>query len=264
MGWPLSLGLALRLLKELVGGERMSQAQALWRRHGIVALDVDTFEQAVDLVELLGAYAVQYKVGSRLFASCGPSILRWLGESGKEVFLDLKYHDIPSVVGDAVAQISALYPQVRLVTVHALGGEQMIEAAVKGAGDQLQVIAVTALTSMRPEQLGWLGFGHESVAQLGLALGSRAVEAGAAGVVCSAQELELLRPRLGSVCYVTPGIRPAGWRAQGAADDQARVMTPRAALEAGSDRLVVGRPIVRATDPLMALLGLIQSLTVRG
>lgn len=241
----------------------MSQAQALWRRHGIVALDVDTFEEAVALVELLGAYASQYKVGSRLFASCGPSILRWLGEADKEVFLDLKYHDIPSVVGDAVAQIAALYPQVKLVTVHALGGQQMIEAAVKGAGSQLSVIAVTALTSMRPEQLSWLGFKHDSVAELGLALGQGAVEAGAHGVVCSAQELELLRPVLGQVCYVTPGIRPAGWRARGS-DDQARVMTPGEALEAGSDRLVVGRPIVRATDPLMALLGLIQSLTVRG
>lgn len=233
----------------------------------IVALDVDTFDEAIALVDRVGARASFYKVGSRLFAACGPQILAELGRLGKRVFLDLKYHDIPSVVEQAVEQVGRLYPAVELLTVHALGGQEMIRrASSSGERAGIAVIAVTALTSMRPSELAWLGldarFG-EDVAAYALALARGALSAGAAGIVCSAAELESLREALGELgqgaCYVTPGIRPQRWDGQAVSDDQARVATPKAALMAGSSYLVVGRPVYADEAPEQAFKRIVES-----
>ncbi len=223
----------------------------------IVALDYPEAAPALDLVVRLEPALCRLKVGKELFTAAGPQLVEQLRQRGFEVFLDLKFHDIPNTVAQACKAAAAL--GVWMVNVHALGGRRMMEAAreaVVQASRPPKLIAVTVLTSMAQEDLSELGM-NATPADMVLRLATLARDSGLDGVVCSAQEAALLRRELGNkFCLVTPGIRPA----DAAADDQARTMTPRAALENGSSYLVIGRPITRAADPLLALQEISQQI----
>ena len=223
----------------------------------IVALDYPEAAPALDLVARLEPALCRLKVGKELFTAAGPQLVEQLVQRGFEVFLDLKFHDIPNTVAQACKAASAL--GVWMVNVHALGGRRMMEAAreaVAQAAKPPKLIAVTVLTSMAQEDLAELGIAA-TPAELVLRLATLARDSGLDGAVCSAQEAALLRRACGSeFCLVTPGIRPA----DATADDQSRIMTPRAALKAGSSYLVIGRPITRAADPLLALQEISQQI----
>ncbi len=216
----------------------------------IVALDFSEAAPALALAGRLEPSLCRLKVGKELFTAEGPQLVDKLMKSGFEVFLDLKFHDIPNTTAQACKSAAAM--GVWMVNVHALGGRRMLEAAqeaVATATRPPKLIAVTVLTSMGQEDLSELGIA-DTPAQLVLRLARLARNSGLDGVVCSAQEAALLRRECGNeFCLVTPGIRPA----EAGMDDQMRVMTPRAALENGSSYLVIGRPITRAADPLIAL-----------
>ena len=216
----------------------------------IVALDYPEAAPALELVARLDPALCRLKVGKELFTATGPRLLEQFMQRGFDVFLDLKFHDIPNTTAQACKAAAAL--GVWMVNVHALGGRKMMEAAreaVAQAARPPKLIAVTVLTSMAQEDLAELGM-VVTPAELVLRLATLAREGGMDGVVCSAQEASLLRKHCGSeFCLVTPGIRPA----DASADDQSRIMTPRAALEAGASYLVIGRPITRAADPMLAL-----------
>jgi orotidine-5'-phosphate decarboxylase len=213
----------------------------------IVALDLPTAERALALVDHLGESVDYYKVGAPLFTRSGPAIVHELTRRGKRVFLDLKYHDIPNTVAHAVSAAAEL--GVAMLTVHASGGSAMMRAAREAVGSAgPRLVAVTLLTSFAATDLEevWnkeLRSLREEVARLA----ALAAEAGMDGVVASAIEAEAIKRRHGpDFTVVTPGIRPAGH----GAGDQARVATPAEAVRAGSDYLVVGRPIVAAEDPV--------------
>lgn len=216
----------------------------------IVALDYPQAAPALELVARLEPGLCRLKVGKELFTATGPQLLEQFMRRGFEVFLDLKFHDIPNTTAQACKAAAAL--GVWMVNVHALGGRRMMEAAreaVAQAPRPPKLIAVTVLTSMAQEDLMELGIDAKP-ADLVLRLAILARGSGLDGVVCSAQEATLLRRHCGDeFCLVTPGIRPADT----AANDQSRIMTPRAALQAGSSYLVIGRPITLAADPLLAL-----------
>ncbi|MGA8147341.1 MAG: orotidine-5'-phosphate decarboxylase [Gallionellaceae bacterium] len=216
----------------------------------IVALDYPQAAPALELVARLEPGLCRLKVGKELFTATGPQLLEQFMRRGFEVFLDLKFHDIPNTTAQACKAAAAL--GVWMVNVHALGGRRMMEAAreaVAQAARPPKLIAVTVLTSMAQEDLMELGIDAKP-ADLVLRLATLARGSGLDGVVCSAQEATLLRRHCGDeFCLVTPGIRPADT----AANDQSRIMTPRAALQAGSSYLVIGRPITLAADPLLAL-----------
>jgi orotidine-5'-phosphate decarboxylase len=221
----------------------------------IVALDVPTSEEARALVERLSGAVGMFKVGHQLFTEAGSAFVRELVGRGEKVFLDLKYHDIPNTVAKAVARAAEM--GVSFLTVHALGGRAMLEAAM-GALPAMhtRVLAVTVLTSHAEESLGELGIGgslHESV----LRLARLAKEANVDGVVASPHEVALVRDACGpGFLVVTPGIRPAGSEK----GDQARAATPEAALAAGADYIVVGRPILQARDPRAAAEAIVAHL----
>lgn len=221
----------------------------------IVALDYPDAAGALDLVAQLEPALCRLKVGMELFTAAGPRLVEQLMQREFEIFLDLKFHDIPNTVAQACKAAAAL--GVWMVNVHALGGRRMMEAASEGLSAYSRVprlIAVTVLTSMSQEDLTGLGM-VDSPADLVLRLAKLAQDSGMDGVVCSAQEAALLRRQCGDkFCLVTPGIRPAN----AVADDQSRVMTPRAAMEQGVDYLVIGRPVTRAADPLQALNEMIR------
>jgi orotidine-5'-phosphate decarboxylase len=187
-----------------------------------------------------------FKIGLELFTSEGPAAIAPVVAAGKHVFLDAKLHDIPRTVAHAVA--SAAHHGVALVTVHASGGREMLRAATQSAaaaGTGLRVVAVTTLTSLGPSDLRDIGV-TRTLADHALALGEMAVQAGAHGLVTSVHEAAALRSRFGrQILLVTPGIRPAG----SSADDQRRIASPAAAVRAGADLLVVGRPILESRDP---------------
>ncbi|MEQ1915232.1 MAG: orotidine-5'-phosphate decarboxylase [Gallionella sp.] len=216
----------------------------------IIALDYPTSAPALALAGRLDASACRLKVGKELFTASGPAVLEQLMQRGFEVFLDLKFHDIPNTTAQACKAAAEL--GVWMVNVHALGGRKMLEAAANAVANSSKppkLIAVTMLTSMAQADLADIGI-TASPAEMVLRLATLTRDSGLDGVVCSAQEASLLRERLGkSFCLVTPGIRPA----QASLDDQSRVMTPQAALLAGSSYLVIGRPITQAADPLQAL-----------
>jgi orotidine-5'-phosphate decarboxylase len=216
----------------------------------IIALDYASSAPALALAERLDPAACRLKVGKELFTAAGPAVLEKLMQRGFDIFLDLKFHDIPNTTAQACKAASEL--GVWMVNVHALGGRKMLEAAANAVANSLKppkLIAVTMLTSMAADDLADLGI-KESPAQMVLRLATLAQGSGLDGVVCSAQEASLLREKFGKTfCLVTPGIRPA----QASLDDQSRVMTPQAALQAGSSYLVIGRPITQAVDPLQAL-----------
>ena len=216
----------------------------------IVALDYPGAQAALDLVSRLDPALCRLKVGKELFTAAGPGVVEQMMKRGFEVFLDLKFHDIPNTPAQACKAAASL--GVWMVNVHALGGRRMMEAsreALAHTAHPPKLIAVTVLTSMAQEDLAGIGITATPAAMV-LRLAVLAQESGLDGVVCSAQEASLLRQHCGSdFCLVTPGIRPA----DAAADDQSRVMTPRAALQNGASYLVIGRPVTRAADPLSAL-----------
>ncbi|MEW6313590.1 MAG: orotidine-5'-phosphate decarboxylase [Pseudomonadota bacterium] len=214
----------------------------------IVALDYPTAEAALAFVERVDPALCRLKVGKELFTVAGPALVEAVVRRGFGVFLDLKFHDIPNTVAAACRAAANL--GVWMVNVHALGGPVMLQAAreaVPAGGPKL--IAVTLLTSMGEADLRALGITH-TPQQMVSRLAGLAHAAGLDGVVCSAQEAAMLKRECGAAfCLVTPGIRPADANL----DDQQRVMTPRAALQAGADYLVIGRPVTRAADPLAVL-----------
>ncbi len=224
----------------------------------IVALDFDSVEEAVDLAERLDPALCRVKVGNELFTRGGPAMVRNLQERGFEVFLDLKYHDIPNTVAAAVRAAADL--GVWMVNVHAGGGSRMMQAAREALAGREQrplLIGVTVLTSMSSEDLAELGY-TESPEERVLRLATMAQDCGLDGVVCSAQESTALRHHCGSAFkLVTPGIRLAG----DDAGDQRRVVTPVDAMAAGSDYLVIGRSITRAVEPITTLQGIHADLS---
>jgi orotidine-5'-phosphate decarboxylase len=215
----------------------------------IVALDVPGATQARQIVQAIGGAATTYKIGKQLFTAEGPQVVRDLVASGRKVFLDLKYHDIPNTVAAAVRSAAEL--GVSMLTVHASGGSKMLKAAVEAASQspaKPMVLAVTVLTSLSDSDLREVGIAGDVLSQV-LRLGALARAAGCGGVVASAQEARELRRALGEgLAIVTPGVRPAG----SSAGDQARVVTPKDAIAAGATYLVVGRPILDAPDPAKA------------
>jgi orotidine-5'-phosphate decarboxylase len=215
----------------------------------IVALDVPGATQARQIVQAIGDAATTYKIGKQLFTAEGPQVVRDLVASGRKVFLDLKYHDIPNTVAAAVRSAAEL--GVSMLTVHASGGSKMLKAAVEAASQspaKPMVLAVTVLTSLSDSDLREVGIAGDVLSQV-LRLGALARAAGCGGVVASAQEARELRRALGEgLAIVTPGVRPAG----SSAGDQARVVTPKDAIAAGATYLVVGRPILDAPDPAKA------------
>lgn len=232
------------------------------RRQGpriIVALDYPDAAAALALVRQLRPELCRLKVGKELFTAAGPRLVEGLVAAGFDVFLDLKFHDIPSTVAKAVAAAGRL--GVWMVNVHASGGTQMMRAAREAipAGGPL-LIAVTVLTSMSQRDLDELGVALPLPRQV-LHLAGLAQHSGLDGVVCSAEEARAIRERLGDdfLC-VTPGIRLA----TAEADDQQRVMTPEAALQAGSSYLVIGRPVTQAVDPAAALLAIATRIADHG
>jgi orotidine-5'-phosphate decarboxylase len=227
------------------------------RERLIVALDVSSAAAAQRIVAAVGDSAFTYKVGMQLYTAEGPQVVRDLVASGRRVFLDLKYHDIPNTVGAAVREAAAL--GVSMLTVHASGGGKMLRAATEAAhngSSSLQVLAVTVLTSMDDAELERVGV-HVRVVDQVLRLAALAIAEGCNGVVASALEAAELRRELGgNFEIVTPGVRPAG---VGHAD-QVRVVTPAEAIAAGATRIVVGRPITAAPDPAAAARSILEQI----
>ena len=217
----------------------------------IVALDYPDAAQALAMAKQLDPAKVRVKVGKEIFTRSGPTVVESLHKLGFDVFLDLKFHDIPNTVAGAVAAAADM--GVWMVNVHASGGERMMQAAAEAIEEAEShkplLIAVTVLTSMETQDLKQIGLPYEPIEQV-QRLGRLAMNSGMDGLVCSANEVRALRAQLGDKpCLVTPGIRPAGSE-QG---DQRRVATPASALAAGSSYLVIGRPITQADDPAVAL-----------
>jgi len=216
----------------------------------LVALDYPDKRSVLELVERLSPELCRLKVGKELFTRCGPDLVAALQSRGFEIFLDLKYHDIPNTVAGAVRAAAEL--GVWMVNVHASGGRRMMESAAEALQSYNHkpiLIAVTVLTSMSDEDLREMGY-TESAEQRVSRLAALAQNSGMDGVVCSAREAKFLRVDRGEAfCLVTPGIRLAG----DARGDQRRVVTPADAVAGGADYLVIGRSITAAADPLMAL-----------
>ncbi len=223
----------------------------------IVPLDLAQEEKLQALIEQLDGRVGLAKVGKELFTALGPRAVAAVRESGLEVFLDLKYHDIPNTVAGAVRAAAKL--GVSMLTVHAQGGRAMLAAAVAAARQSdpsPAVIAVTVLTSLSGPDLTELGLTDDPAQQVER-LAALALDAGVDGLVCSPLEVGKLRQRFGSEPFlVTPGIRPVGAESH----DQARVATPAKALAAGADFLVIGRPITGAADPAAAATAIAQEL----
>jgi orotidine-5'-phosphate decarboxylase len=227
----------------------------------IVALDYAREADALAFANKVDPTLCRLKVGKELFTVGGPACVAKLVDKGFDVFLDLKFHDIPNTVASACKAAAEL--GVWMLNVHALGGRAMLTAAreaLEGVAKRPKLIAVTVLTSMGAEDLHEMGV-QEEPQQMVLRLARLAQASGLDGVVCSAQEAAMLRRELGiGFCLVTPGIRPA----QAALDDQVRVMTPSDAIFMGANYLVIGRPITRAEDPLQVLHDINQEITLQG
>jgi len=221
----------------------------------IVALDVDNLKEAKRLVDLLYPAVKIFKVGSQLFTACGVEAVKMINKKNAKVFLDLKYHDIPNTVKNAVS--SAVELGVFMLDVHTQGAEEMLKAAVRSATDKAQelnikkplIIGITVLTSVNNSQIT-----EDNVLEAAIL----AKNSGLDGVVCSVYEAPRVRKELGQdFLIVTPGIRPQGH----ASDDQARIATAKDAVEAGADFIVVGRPIVKAKDPLSVAKEISEAIT---
>lgn len=223
----------------------------------IVALDFPTQQAALALADQLDPALCRAKVGKELFTRCGPAVVEALRARGFEVFLDLKFHDIPNTTAMAVQAAAEL--GVWMVNVHCSGGLRMMQACrevlAARRGPQPLLIGVTVLTSMEREDLAPLGLDVAPAEQV-LRLAALADQAGLDGLVCSAQEAPALKQAQPRLALVTPGIRPAG----SASNDQKRILTPAAALAAGADYLVIGRPISQAADPAAALRAISEEI----
>jgi len=229
------------------------------RRRLIVALDAPGLQEAESLLDRLAGVVEWFKVGSQLFTAAGPAAVELVLKRGGRVFLDLKYHDIPQVVGGAVREATRL--GVGLLTVHASGGTAMLRAAAQAGADggpaRPRVLAVTILTSLDRAILQRELQAPVSVAGQVVHLAGLARAAGCDGVVAAPPEARSLRLTLGpEALIVTPGVRPAG----ADAGDQRRIATPAAAIRAGADYLVVGRPITGAPDPAAAAAAILREL----
>jgi orotidine-5'-phosphate decarboxylase len=229
----------------------------------IFALDVDSPTEAQGWVERLHERVGIFKVGKQLFTRGGPEVVRMIRQAGGEVFLDLKYHDIPNTV--AMAAVEACRLGVRIVNVHALGGREMMTATVeavdrqvpRGSADRPLLLAVTILTSSTGETLREIGI-DRPVSEMVARLAKLAQQAGMDGVVASPKEIALIREVCGNdFLIVTPGVRPA----DADLNDQKRVATPGEAIAAGADYLVIGRPIAAAFDPLAAAGKILEEIS---
>jgi orotidine-5'-phosphate decarboxylase len=225
----------------------------------IVALDVPNQESASIIVSAIGDLCRFYKVGSELSTSAGPSVVRFLRDHGNEVFLDLKWHDIPNTIRGAARSAARL--GARLVTVHATGGIAMMRAAVEGAkqgGSETKVLAVTVLTSFDAERLTQ-AWGRPNIVVLDevLRLAGQALEAGVQGIVCGGAEAAAVRKRYGDALeLLIPGVRLAGT----ASNDQVRIATPQEAAAAGANYIVVGRTVTAAAAPREAIRRVIDAV----
>lgn len=232
------------------------------RNRLIVALDVASMADVKQLVETLGDAVSYYKIGMQLFYSVGMECLTYLREQGKDVFLDLKMHDIPNTVAQGAASLTRL--GVTMINVHASGGQAMMQAAAEKVAETAKtlniprpkLIAVTILTSMNDAE--WASLRNTaSIPDQVVHLAKMAQAAGMDGVVASPQEAELIRTACGkNFAIITPGVRPHG----AAVNDQSRIATPAAALQAGAHYLVVGRPITAAPDPRAAALAILEEM----
>lgn len=227
----------------------------------IIALDVRNQQEAKKILESLPEARI-FKVGLELFTAEGPSVLKLVKSYGREVFLDLKLHDIPNTVAGAVK--SAVRHGVFMLTLHTSGGLEMMKKAMEAAKETAEkegrplplLLGVTVLTSLKDSDLQEIGFGSDSKSQV-LRLTKLAFEAGIEGLVCSPQEIEELRAELGPrIKIVTPGIRPTWAEAQ----DQKRIMTPGQAIQKGANFLVIGRPITQAAFPEQAFARVVEEL----
>jgi orotidine-5'-phosphate decarboxylase len=236
------------------------------RSNLIVALDFDSLSTALKFAKQVSDLVGMFKIGSQLFAAAGPEAVRQVALLGPGIFLDLKFHDIPNTVARAVLSAAAL-PQVQLVNVHALGGTAMMKAAVQAVSagvpmgaDRTRLLAVTILTSMDQKAIREVGIGGPAKIRV-LKLAKLAQKAGVDGVVASVQEAKDIRKACGrDFLIVTPGVRPKAKNAEGKLDDQARTATPREAIRAGADFIVVGRPIIAAADPRAAAEEIVEEI----
>jgi len=219
----------------------------------VIAVDLSERDDILRLVDDLHGAAGVFKLGLQAFIANGPSIVRDVVASGERVFLDLKIHDIPNTAGHAVAEAASL--GASMATVHAAGGEAMLRACAD-AGGSLLVLGVTILTSLDDTELQRIGFAGSAVSNA-VRLARLAQGAGLRGVVASPLEIAPIREACGAdLTILTPGIRPAG----ADAGDQRRTMTPREAIGAGADYIVVGRPITNAADPRSAALRIVEEM----
>ena len=221
----------------------------------ILALDFSDMASTVEMINLTKEHIGIYKLGLEFYLSHGKSGVKEIQSrfSGIEIFLDLKLHDIPNTVAGACRSVADLNP--KFLTVHASGGSKMISAA-SSTLPNVEITAVTILTSLDQEQMIAMGL-NENIETLTLSLAKNAVNSGARAIVSSPQEVSLLRKHLGEkVTLITPGVRPSG----ADRDDQERVMTPREAIDAGADFVVIGRPITKASDPKQAAEAITASL----
>jgi orotidine-5'-phosphate decarboxylase len=231
----------------------------------ILALDLETFDEARQLIDNLADSVEIFKIGSQMFTAYGPFMTRYLQSKGKKVFLDLKFHDIPNTVASAVKSAVSLsvapnsegpFEPLYMLTVHTVGGKEMLEAAAQAAKSQAKalgvarplIVGVTVLTSTAKDA---------NLEKTVLERARLAKEAGLDGVVASVEEAAMIRRELGpDFLIVTPGIRPA----DASVNDQKRVATPKAAMEQGSNFLVVGRPIIQAPKPREAALNILKEI----
>lgn len=226
----------------------------------IVALDVSTREKALFLVNQLDEAEI-FKIGLKLFTAQGPSLLQEIMSLGKKIFLDLKLHDIPNTVAEAVK--ASIEHGIHMLTLHSSGGREMMVRAAQAAREEEKkgknkpfLLAVTVLTSLKDTELREIGMAFSTKAQV-LRLAKLSKEAGMDGVVCSPQEIDIIRQEFGpDFLLVTPGIRPS-WSLS---NDQKRIMSPSLALKKGADYLVIGRPIIKASSPRQAFLKICQEL----
>jgi orotidine-5'-phosphate decarboxylase len=232
----------------------------------IVALDFDSLSTALKFAKQVADLVGMFKIGSQLFTSAGPEAVRQVAQLGADIFLDLKFHDIPNTVAGAVLA-SAGMPGVQLVNVHALGGSAMLRAAVQAisagvpmGADRPRLLAVTILTSMDQRAVREVGIGGPPAARV-VKLAKLAQKAGVDGVVASVQEAKAIRKACGrEFLIVTPGVRPKEEKTARKKDDQARIATPRDAIRAGADFIVVGRPILTAPDPRVATQEIVDEI----
>jgi orotidine-5'-phosphate decarboxylase len=232
----------------------------------IVALDFDSLSSALKFAEKIGDLVGMFKIGSQLFTTAGPEAVRQLSKLGSDIFLDLKFHDIPNTVAGAVLAAAAL-PGVQLVNVHALGGRPMLHAAAQAisagvpmGADRPRLLAVTLLTSIDAKAAREVGIAGTPQSRV-VKLAKLSQRAGVDGVVASVREARGIRKACGrEFLLVTPGVRPKEKGGDSKPDDQARTATPREAIRAGADFIVVGRPILTAADPRAAAQEIVDEI----